>query len=301
VKLRFVAIILAAIVFLGVVAFSWHEHNALKALRASMAQSDDRRLSDGTTVTPAKQADAATVLLAVEHAGFDVGVLKADLNDHGATIRGLLEATTRTEGETHTGLAGNAVLGASSAQQLTIRETIDGKSVPWGLVGFDAAQERPWTLTQAPRAYTTSVVLAEDEDGGLTAYTRMRIEALGERLDLAPTIAVLRVTPLEPRWRWTVLPQLTLDAGVRLGSVDWLPGAAVAFASFGGRREQPDWTFFGVGLAYGIESRRVGLGVQPVAYSLRRVLPVLATTVGPSLYIDAGGVVTYAVGLRVTF
>jgi len=293
-------LLVAAIALPGIVAFSWHEHNELKALRAAMTKGDDRTLPDGTLVTPGKTETAETVLVAVEHAGFDVGVLKADLSDHGATIRGLLEATKRTEGETRPGLAGNGVLGASSAQGLSIRETIDGRSVPWGSVTFDPAQAKPWTLTQEPRAYTTSVTLAEGEEGGLTAYTRMRIEARGERLDLSPTIAVLRVTPLESRWRWTALPMLTLDAGVRTGVFEWLPGAAVAFASYGQRRDQPEWTFLGLGLAYGIESRRVALSLQPLSYSLRSVLPVLTTSVGPAAVFDADGA-TYALGVRVLF
>ena len=222
------ALLVATIALSGIVAFSWSAHRELMMLRAAPKTGEDRRLTDGTTVTPAKQADAATVLLAVEHAGFDVGALKTDLSDHGATLRGVLSATMNTTGNTTTNMPGTVVLGSSTARELPIRETIGDQSIAWGSVVFDATKAVPWTLTQLPRAYTTNVTLAEEDDGGLTAYTRMRIEATGERLDLAPTIAVLRVTPLESRWRWTAMPMLTLDAGVRSGAFEWLPGAAVA-------------------------------------------------------------------------
>lgn len=279
------------------------QRREIKRLGTALDQKDAeiRRLGDGTVVVKEVRGAPETVLVAAERAGFDMGTLRADLDDHGATLRAVLNASAATEGATSTGLVGSSVLGAPAASQLAIRERYREESIAWGRAIYDAAQERPWTLEQFPRTYSARVALAEREDGSQFAYVGMTIATGSERLELEPTSVELATSPGPKRWRWGAWPMLTLDGGWSAGSVEWLPGAAVALATFGERAREPEWTFFGAGLACGVIGGRVALSLSPVSYTLRSVLPVLNTNVGPALMLDERGVLTYALGLRVFF
>lgn len=299
-RLLTIALIIGAGLLAGAVYLQWRE---IRRLGVAIAQRDEeiRRLGDGTVIVKETKGDPKTVLIAAERAGFDVGALRADLDDHGATLRAVLNASASTEGTTAAGLAGSPVLGAPTASQLEIREKYRDESIAWGRARYDAAQERPWTLEQFARTYSARVALAEREDGTQFAYVGMTIATGSERLELEPSAVELTTTAGPKRWRWGAWPMLTLDGGFNAGSVEWLPGAAVAFATLGERAREPEWTFLAAGLGYGVAGRRVALSLAPVSYTLRSVLPVLSTSVGPAVFFDERGSITYAIGIRVFF
>lgn len=299
-RLLTIALLIGAGLLAGAV---YRQRREIKRLGTVLDQKDAeiRRLGDGTIVVKEVRGAPETVLVAAERAGFDVGALQADLNDHGATLRAVLNASASTEGSIASDLTGSPVLGASTATQLPIREQYRDSSIAWGRVTYDVAAEKPWTLEQFSRTYSARVALAEREDGSQFAYVGMTIATDSERLELEPTSVELATTPGPKRWRWGAWPMLTLDGGLHAGSVEWLPGAAVAFATLGERAREPEWTFLGAGLAYGVVGRRVALSLAPVSYTLRSVLPVLSTSVGPAVFFDERGSITYALGLRVFF
>lgn len=299
-RLLTIALLIGAGLLAGAV---WLQRREIKRLGSALEQKDAeiRRLGDGTIVVKEVRGAPETVLIAAERAGFDVDALQADLSDHGATLRAVLNASSSTEGSVATGLAGSPVLGASSASQLEIRERYRDSSVAWGRVAYDKAQERPWTLEQFARTYSARVALAEREDGSQFAYVGMAIATGSERLELEPASVELTTTPGPKRWRWGAWPMLTLDGGVNSGSFEWLPGAAVAFATLGERAREPEWTFLSAGLAYGVVGKSIALSFAPASYTLRSVLPVLSTSVGPAVFFDERGAITYALGLRVFF
>lgn len=297
-RLLTIALLIGAGMLAGAVYFQRRE---IKRLGSALGQKDAeiRRLGDGTVVVREVRGTPETVLVAAERAGFDVGALRADLDDHGATLRAVLSASTTVGGVTTSPQGGSPVLGAPSASQLMIREQVGDRSIAWGRATFDAASERPWTVEQFARTYAMRVALGERDDGTLQAYVGLTIAAQGEQLQLEPTAAQLTVSDPAPRWRWGAMPLLTADVGVREGAVEWVPGAAVALAGYGAHRDRPTWTLLAVGAAYEVAARRVALGILPASFTLRDVLPVISTSVGPAAYVDADGAWTFALGMRV--
>jgi hypothetical protein len=299
-RLLTIALVIGAVALGGAV---WFQRREIRRLRADVEQKDGeiRRLGAGIVVVREVKGDPATVLVAAERAGFDVATLRADLDDHGMVLRGVLNASASTQGGVTPPHEGKPLGGSATGSQTSIEERAGDGVVPWGRAVYDPAQAKPWTVEQYPRTYSAGVALAEREDGSQFAYVTMGIESQGSRVKLEPSAVELTTTPEPSRWRWGAWPLLTLDAGLRAGSFEWFPGVAVAFATRGTRAGAPEWTFLAAGLAYGIEGRRAALSFAPVSYTLRDLLPVRSTSVGPAIFVDERAELTYAVGLRVVF
>lgn len=270
----------------------WKQRQELKEAR--IAHDVPRVVEPGTLAVTGTVVPTGSVTTAATEAGFGSGT-RDDMGARGAAPTGLVNVAVTTDGGVVASVASDRVIeapdGGVAAHELTLRETIGDGGVPWGKVLFDPAQANPWTVTQFGREYRTFVLLAKDDEGRITAYTRMRIGALGESLDLTPSEATFLVEDPPAKWRVAWKPTIGVGIGARSdATLEWGPSVNVFAFSHGAMRDLPTWLVLGGGIGHSVVRRDVALVLTPTAWSLRGALPWSHAYASASVMIDTGGV-----------
>jgi len=267
-------------------------------------------LDGGVTRAEVREGNQATVRAAGKRAGMPMDDIEHDAEDAGARVTGLLGVLAVTDGGIVAEAGSDEVIARadadadggylSAAQVKHLDEPVGDASVPFGRAEFRAWEAAPWTVEVYPRAYSSTTVLARNEDTGqVRAYTRMSIEANGVRADLPETTSTL-VEDTSSRWSWS--PRLYVGAGA--GTTMHLAPAsdvslAVSLASYGPMRALPSWSVAHLGVGASLAGAGLVGVVVPVAYNAGRVLPLVENLhIGPALTVDSAR--TLAVTLQVS-
>jgi hypothetical protein len=271
----------------------WKQRREMNTLRTRPVE-PSRVVEPGTRATTGSVVSTGGVIAAATDAGFGEGTAR-DIEAHGSAPVGLVGVVVATDGGVTADLPSDRVIepldGGVAAQELTLRESFGAGSVPWGSVVYDANRERPWTVTQFPREYRTFALLTKDDDGRVVAYTRMRIGALGEAVELTPSEATYVVEDPPAKWRLAWMPSVGVGIGGRRdATLEWGPSISVFAFSHGALRDWPTWLVLGGGLGHTVVQRDFALVLTPAAWSLRGALPWSHSYASASVLLDPQGV-----------
>lgn len=186
-------------------------------------------------------------------------------------------------------------------QHLKLDEPFKEQQLPFANVSFDASKEKPWGYEIFSRKYSTINVVGKDQDGKGYYYSKFMITTQGKtyeiKIDDAKTV---QETPKATFSFWNPKLHIGFDAGLNLNSVQpsAIPMAGVSIFSYGLYKNNPDWTFAGVGAGYDLVSKKANLLITPAAYRLP--IPLTTNTyIAPSLGISTSGEFSILGGIRV--
>lgn len=271
-----------------------------------------RQLSDGTTAIPTTVSSPEALATAAAAAGIDIKNVQKDADKSGSTVRGATTATSKTPGKKETGLGSTEekprqdpppMPPASAqcpeqspymrkAQTFALDEPLANKTaIPWGKTTFEAWKTKPWSIEVFPRAYQAGTVVATNEEGIVSAYSKLRVEVEGKTYDLPITNAGTTSTLPPSRFRFN--PSLflgaTMGAIVRpFFSAEFAPAIQFGLLSYGPTKLAPDYAFLLFGAGYASLQKEPIVTFSPVTVNLGTLLPVvdnvhLAPTVGLGL------------------
>ncbi len=189
-------------------------------------------------------------------------------------------------------------------QTLSLNENLQDKtSLPIGSVNFKAWEEKPWDLTIYPRIYKVTTVLGQDENNKHYAYNKFTVDTQGKTYTI--NIDQAKLEEILPAAKLRVSPRLYLGLGGGL-AFDVLPKAFLqpsvhlSFLSYGMTRNDPNWTFLGVGLGYEGGLNRGSIIFAPVSYNIGHHLPLVNNLfLGPMLGFDTNANFAVSLGIQV--
>lgn len=186
-------------------------------------------------------------------------------------------------------------------QYLKLDEPFKEQSLPFANISFDASKEKPWGYEVFARKYSTINVVGKDQDGKGYYYSKFMITTQGKTYELKIDDAkTVQETPKASFSFWNPKLHIGFDGGVNLNSVQptVIPMVGVSIFSYGLYKNNPDWTFLGVGAGFDIISKRANILITPAAYRLP--IPLTANTyLAPSLGISTNGDFSILGGIRV--
>lgn len=192
----------------------------------------------------------------------------------------------------------------TNEQRLSILEPFpDGSNIPFGEVGFQAWNKKPWNLDILKRKYSVHTVIGEDDSGKKYVYNQMSIESNGKSYPLK--IDSSKFVEQLPDSKFKFSPRLYL--GLSTGAIvnpevkfEVTPAIEVAFFSYGKTVLSPDWTFLSVGLGVETQARKPALVASPVSFNVGHYLPLVSNLfIGPQIAIDTSASFSVLGGIKV--
>lgn len=192
----------------------------------------------------------------------------------------------------------------NKAQNLSLNEPFTSTNVPFGSTTFKAWEEKPWSLEIFPREYNVTTVLAQDEDGRHTAYSKFAIKVNNKIYDVPIKSAKLIEQYPESEFRFS--PRLflgvALGVNVRNPRLEFLPDLSLGFFSYGKTKIQPDITILHAGVGAHVNGETVlpAFSITPLTYNVGQHIPFMQNFyLGPNISVDTGGGVAVTAGFKV--
>jgi len=304
-----------------VVKYQYDKIQELKATTTKVVEQKD--IGNGITRSESKQLTRKELEKLIKEKYPDLALIKKDMRENGAKMKGFHTVSIVTPGLEETNLPstdstpstdpkapkpGDSVIDRygyfGSTQWIELKEPFsDGTKVPYGRAGFSAAQENPWSLEVTSREYSATTVIGEDKEGRRIAYSRVTITADGETYTVP--ISENKLVEEYPKAKFRFNPKLNL--GVQFGAVanppahaEVTPNVDITLFSFGKSKENPSWTFLGVGAGYATQTQAPVLTVAPVRYNVGEPLPLMNNLhLGPSVSLDVDGNIGIYIGIAV--
>lgn len=186
-------------------------------------------------------------------------------------------------------------------QVLKLEEPFGEKKVPIGEVGFSAWKEKPWDLKIEPRQYNVVNVLGMDEKGRHYTYSKFFIvDSDGTSYDVKITDSKFREELPSKKFRLSPRLYAGIDAGAYVTDVSGavIPNLQLSLFSLGLTKNNPDWTFIGLGFGYEIIRRDFSLVLSPVSYNIGNHLPLVNNIyIRPTVSLTSTGDFTILGGL----
>lgn len=188
-------------------------------------------------------------------------------------------------------------------QELSIYEPFSNTlKVPFGSVQFNARESNPWSEDIFPREYSTTTVIAQDEDGNSTAYSQVSITVDGKTYDVPIAKAKMMEKKPENKWRFSPRVFLGISAGAKVTGVpafEATPELTVSFGSYGPNINTPEFVVGGVGVGYHAVNQLPALVITPINYRIGKHIPFMPNLyIGPSVSIDTSTNVVVSGGIR---
>lgn len=177
-----------------------------------------------------------------------------------------------------------------NVQHLKLDEPFSNKtSVPFGSVDFSARNDNPWSETIYPRTYSTTTVIAEDDDGKSTAYSQVSVTVEGKTYTVPAEAKYLEKKP-ENKWRFSPRVFLGISAGAQVTNVpafETTPELSVSFASYGPNVNQSEIFVGGIGIGYHAIAQRPAVVITPINYRIGKHIPFMPNLyLGPSVSVE---------------
>lgn len=177
--------------------------------------------------------------------------------------------------------------------------------VPFGVTSFKAWQVKPWDLTIYPREYKVSTTIGTRPDGQHIVHNKVQITTQGKTYTVP--ISSAELVEQVPESQFFVNPRVYLGVGTGatvypIPGFEFVPGLSVSIFSHGTSKkiEDTDWSFLGLGIGVGVESKLPVFTLAPVSYNIGKHIPLLTNLhVGPSVGADIHGNFTVMAEVKV--
>lgn len=179
----------------------------------------------------------------------------------------------------------------TNKQFLEINEQFGTSQVPIGEVEFEAYKAKPWGINIFPRNYKTFTVLGVDEEGRHYAYSKFNIEVNNKSYSVKIDKANYIEEYPTAKFRFGTYPYLGLNVGSSINNsprLEIAPSLEIFLLSYGKTKLQPNWLFFGLGLGYETQAKKINLTASPIEYNVAQHLPLVKNIfIGPSVSINS--------------
>lgn len=329
-KIIFTIVIVLTIGLLGfIIKYQFDLLAKQKAIESSLIES--KKLQEQIVRAEAKYVTKNDLEQFAKDMGLNLKPIKSDLKKLEAEIQGISRTDVETPGYVGTYLPstdttpreeppGQPTVTCPSGetvpcpdqhgylverQELELNEPFgEGVLVPWGKAGFSAWEKKPWDLEVYARRYTAATVLSTDENGRHFVHNQFTVTVGGDTYQLP--IARSQFVERYPESEFRFGPNLFLgiDGGLSIGEgfhSAWMPNMQVSLFSYGKTKVNPEWTFLGIGVGYGIRRENIAAIVSPVNYNLGKAgIPLVDNLhIGPSISLDTAGNFGAMLGIRV--
>lgn len=177
--------------------------------------------------------------------------------------------------------------------------------VPFGIASFKAWQVNPWDLTVYPREYKVSTTIGTRPDGQHIVHNKVQIITQGKTYTVP--ISSAELVEQVPESQFFVNPHVFLGVGTGATvyptpGFEFVPSLSVSIFSHGASKkiEDTDWTFLGLGIGVGVQSKLPVFTLAPVDYNIGKHIPLLTNLhVGPSVGADIHGNFTVMAEVKV--
>lgn len=243
----------------------------------------------------------------------NLSVIRNDLKKFNAQITGVSVISTNTPGYIGTNLSSTRVIKREdpilptdptpqnpdpfgylkNTQVLNIDEPFkDGTKVPFGETKFEAWKPTPWSFQIYPRSYNVSTVLATDDNGKHFVYNKFSIESNGVKKDIK--IDKADFVEQLPNAQFRYSPRIMLGVGVAAKinplAPDVIPNIAVSLFSYGQTKQNPSWSFLGLGVGVSVQDKAPAAIIVPASYNIGQHLPLMNNLfIGPVISINTTG------------
>lgn len=331
-----IAIILVVIAIFGAMGFIIKtQHDALektKSIEESLITM--KQLNDDIVRHQAEYATKKDMESFAKSQGIDLGPIQDDLNKLNAHIGAISVVIANTPGFKGTNIGSTSIVARpdqqkgltvtckdgvtldcpnpdkfnyiNNQQNLQLNEPFaDGKTIPWGNVGFSAWKKDPWDVNVYPRAYHVGTVIGVDDNNRHTAYSQLWIETQGERHNIQITNAEIVEQYPESKFSfWN--PKILLGVGggfvVPSISAGVAPGIYFSPWSYGKTKYSPDFLFLEIGYAYEIVNQKHMASLIPISYNLKNVIPFVSNTyIGPGVSFSTTKDLMISINLSLAF
>lgn len=194
----------------------------------------------------------------------------------------------------------------ANEQVLALDEQFGQLKVPFGTVGFSAAQQLPWNINIAPRQYNSVTVLGTDENQRTYAYNKFTIHVNDKDYEVPVTTSEIKQIYPEPKFS-LFNPRLFfgVDAGIDFAAPPKpavIPNLTVQVMSYGRYKNQPDFSILQIGAGYDINSLKPTALIAPIEYNVGQHIPLMTNLfIGPALQISPDGNFKATIGAHVGF
>jgi hypothetical protein len=313
VKSGIIAAILLVIATLGfIIKYQRDTINRLQTIEKSVIEAKD--LGNGLQRAQANYATKGDLEVLIKDRGINISDLQKDLDKLGADVRAINVVKVITPGYNVNNLPTDhqipnpnpidndkwGYLKAEQRKELT-EPLGSGMTAPLGEVGFSAWQQKPWAITLYPREYSTTTVLAVDENGRHFSYNKFQIKVNGKEYTAPIQSKFVEEYP-ESKFRFSPRIYLSIDGGAIANNFYWeaMPNFTLSLFSYGQTKVNSDWIFANIGLGYATQGNNIALILSPVNYNIGKNLPLVDNLyVGPAFSLDLNGNFGIYGGLRV--
>lgn len=192
----------------------------------------------------------------------------------------------------------------SKVSTLNLTENVgSNKDVPLGLAEFHPTRQNPWDVQIFPRKYTTSVLIASNDEGIKTAYAKMSITSNDLTIDLPQTqVSYYEKLPTPKFTLWNPRFLVGFDVGWNLQKNSFSDGliAQAYISSYGALKQVPVWYIGGIGVSYDINNSSYNVAFSPFAYKVTSNNSIIHNiTTAPTIMSDIHGNISIVGGFRV--
>jgi hypothetical protein len=311
-----------AIFLMGVGGFIIYKQienaNRLDNIQRSIV--DQKQLLDNISRAQAQYASKQDIEDFAKQRDIDLDVIKKDLDTLNAQIQAINGIIVLSQGqvgnhipstgttpreEPPTGIGPDPYGYMTNTQHLALHEKFSNVEVPFGTVGFSAWQDKPWNISIAPRQYSVTSVLGQDENGRHYSYSKFAIKSDGKTYDVKIDDNKFLEEYPEAKFHW-FNPKLHMfvNGGVGITKApvqgEFTPGVSVGVMSYGKTKTNPALSILQVGIGYGVVNKTPELSISPIQYNIGQNLPLINNTyVGPTFQVNGTGGVTVGAGISV--
>lgn len=316
--------VLVGLGLIGAIGFIVYNEHQLKVQQNAIQQQvvAQQQLADGITRSMSTWTTKSDLQAFATQNDINLKAIQANMASLKSSLDAINVSTATSTPITQTGLGstttikepvvdGGAPIPAGSdpygylanQQVLTLNETFGATSVPFGSVGFNASQPKPWNLTTYTRKYTNTQTLATDENQRLTAYNTFSINVNNKDYPINLTTSKIeQIYPTAKFYLWNPRFYLGVNGGVDLsaikGSVS--PTFSLQVMSYGKYKNLPDWSILQIGAGFDAISKRPNVLITPVSYNIGEHIPFMSNVyIGPSVGFDTAGQWLLTGGLQV--
>lgn len=292
--------------------------NRLDDIQRSIVE--QKQLLDNVSRAQAQYASKKDIEDFAKQRDIDLSVIKKDLDTLNAEIQAINGILVISQGQVGNNIPSTGTtprpepptdIGPdpygymTNTQHLALNEKFSNVEVPFGQVGFSAWQDKPWDIKIAPRQYSITSVLGQDESGRHYSYSKFAIQSEGKTYDVKIDDNKFLEEYPEAKFHW-FNPKLHMFANGGVGITkapiqgEFTPGVSLGIMSYGKTRSNPALSILQVGVGYGVINKTPELSISPIQYNLGQHLPLISNTyVGPTLQVNTTGGVTVGAGFSV--
>ena len=322
-----ILLFLGAFLTLGLLSFIVYKEvessKRQQAIEESIVKQKD--LIDGITRSMSEYTTKKDLEQFIKDSNVNLQAIKDDLNKLHAEITAVNTITVNSGGYSGTNLPSTPTTPDPSQQNTTYSCNINNKpdpfgylkntqnlqlnedfhptNIPFGVVGFSAWQQNPWSLNIFPRTYNVISVIGTDENQRQYVYNKFTVNVNNKEYDVKITSATTKQE--YPQSKFSLFnPRIFAGADIgynlQQNRTEFTPNINIGLMSVGKYIKQPDFSFVQVGLGYEATNKKAKVILTPFAYNIGGHVPLIDNVyIGPSVHVGFAGDISVMAGIRV--